>query len=157
VGKDENTSLLFLHIQLHSGHEGSATSAVPVKKSLPGECEMSRANSVSAAALALAIAATLASQPAFAQRAKPQKAPKDVTITNARSEAVTGLTIQTNDAQPRVVATLSKALAPGKSVKIALKKPSGCSYNVLANFNDGAESEAEGLDLCKDGKIRLTE
>ena len=105
-------------------------------------------------ALASVLAIPLMASPALAQRAKT---PTDVTITNAKGEALTGLVIQTTENTPRVVGNLSKALAPGKSQKLVLKKPKGCTYNVLARFADDSEAEAEGLDLCKDKVIRLTE
>jgi hypothetical protein len=103
------------------------------------------------AALAASI---LIASPALAQRAKT---PSSVTITNARTEALTALVIQTAEANPRVVAKISKPLAGGKSQRLTLSKAKGCSYNVLAQFADESEAEAEGLDLCKDPKIRLTE
>ena len=105
-------------------------------------------------ALAALIAVASAASPAFAQRAK---VPGSITITNARGEALTGLVIQTTENTPRVVGNLTKALAAGKSQKLALKKPKGCTYNVLARFADDSEAEAEGVDLCADPKIRLTE
>ena len=104
--------------------------------------------------LAAVLAVPLMASPALAQRAK---APTDVTITNARGEPLTGLVIQTTENTPRVVGTLTKALAPGKTQKLVLKKPKGCTYNVLARFADDSEAEAEGVDLCKDKVIRLTE
>ncbi|MGL4727450.1 MAG: hypothetical protein ACRCWO_01725 [Bosea sp. (in: a-proteobacteria)] len=104
---------------------------------------------VTAAALA---ASFLIISPALAQRA-----PSSVTVTNARTEALTALVIQTAEASPRVVAKLAKPLGGGKSQKLNLSKAKGCSYNVLAQFADESEAEAEALDLCKDPKIRLTE
>ena len=112
-----------------------------------------------AATSALALAGFATS--ALAQNAKPRgkagKPPAAVTVTNARTVELTGLVIQTAEDNPRVVANMTKALPAGKAVKLALKKPKGCAYNVLGQFADGSETEAEGLNLCKDGKIRLTE
>lgn len=107
-----------------------------------------------ATAVAATITAMLLAGPALAQRAKT---PTSVTITNARTEALTALVIQTTEATPRVVGRIAKPLAGGKSQRVALSKPKGCTYNVLAQFADESEAEAEGLDLCKDPKIRLTE
>jgi hypothetical protein len=109
--------------------------------------------SVSFLIMAAAAAATLAT-PALAQRAKT---PGSVTITNARAETLTALVVQTAEDSPRVVARLTKPLAGGKSQKLTLNKPKGCTFNVLAQFADESEAEAEGIDLCKDAKIRLTE
>jgi hypothetical protein len=101
-----------------------------------------------------AAAATILSAPALAQRAKT---PSSVTITNARAETLTALVVQTTEETPRVVGKLAKPLAGGKSQKLTLNKPKGCTFNVLAQFADESEAEAEGIDLCKDAKIRLTE
>lgn len=108
------------------------------------------------AALALALAAG----PAVAQSGKRKaaaKAPAQITITNLRSQAMTSLVIQTASDTPAVVANVGKPLAAGKSLKLALRKPKGCAYNVLARFADESEAEAEAMDLCKERVIRLTE
>lgn len=93
--------------------------------------------------------------PAAAQRAA--RPPAQVTVTNARSVALTGFEIATTGEQPRLVAKLAKPLAPGKSATLKLNKPAGCSYYVLARFGDEVESDNEGMDLCLDKVIRLTE
>ena len=59
--------------------------------------------------------------------------------------------------QPRLVAKLAKPLAPGKSIALKLNRPAGCNYYVLAKFGDEVESDSEGMDLCADKVIRLTE
>jgi hypothetical protein len=68
-----------------------------------------------------------------------------------------GIVIQTTGEKPRIVGSLPKGLAAGKSAKLKLMKPTGCSYNVLARFADGTETEAEDVDLCADKTLRLTD
>lgn len=106
-------------------------------------------------ALAAATGLVLSHAPALAQRAA--KPPAQVNVTNNRSVALTSLEIATTGEQSRLVAKLSKPLAPGKSVALKLNTPAGCSFYVLAKFDDDVESDAESMDLCKDKVIRLTE
>jgi len=91
---------------------------------------------------------------ALAQGAKP---PAQITVHNLRAAPLTMFEIATTGDQPRLVGKLSKPLAPGKSATVKLSKPSGCSYFVLARFGDDAESDGDGMDLCRDRVIRLTE
>lgn len=103
------------------------------------------------AACALALLPAL---PAFAQAKRP---PAQITVTNARTVPLTMFEIATTGEQPRLVAKIARPLAPGKSTALKLNRPAGCSYYVLARFGDDAESDSEGMDLCKDRIIRLTE
>jgi hypothetical protein len=92
--------------------------------------------------------------PVAAQGAKP---PAQITIKNMRAAPLTMFEIATGGDQPRLIGKIAKPLAPGKSIAVKLNKPVGCSYFVLAKFGDEVESDAEGMDLCKDKIIRLTE
>ena len=74
-----------------------------------------------------------------------------------RTAPLTTFEIATGGEQSRLVGKIAKPLAPGKSVAVKLNKPAGCNYFVLAKFDDEVESDAEGMDLCKDRIIRLTE
>jgi hypothetical protein len=58
---------------------------------------------------------------------------------------------------PKLVARITQPLAPGKSVKLALKGAKGCEYYVLARFDDDSEANSDGMDLCREKTIRLTE
>ena len=100
---------------------------------------------------ALALLPTL---PALAQSARP---PAQIKITNARTIPLESLEITTTGEQPRLVAKLAKPLAPGKSIMIKLNKPAGCSYYLLGKFSDESESDNDGIDLCKEKSLRLTE
>ncbi|PZU86979.1 MAG: hypothetical protein DI527_19300 [Chelatococcus sp.] len=102
-----------------------------------------------------ALSVLAAAGPASAQRAA--KPPGEIKITNMRAAPLTALEITTSGDQPRLIARLAKPLAPGKSASLKLNKPSGCSYFVMAKFEDEAESENDGVDLCKDKVLRLTE
>ncbi|PZN98019.1 MAG: hypothetical protein DCF30_15175 [Hyphomicrobiales bacterium] len=104
--------------------------------------------------LAMSAGLLSAPLPALAQGAKP---PAQITVTNMRSVPLTLFEIATGGDQPRLVGKIAKPLAPGKSIAVKLNKPAGCSYFVLARFDDAVESDAEGMDLCKDRVIRLTE
>ncbi|KPH80717.1 hypothetical protein [Bosea vaviloviae] len=104
--------------------------------------------------LALPVGSLATTLPAAAQGAKP---PTQVTIKNMRSVPLTLFEIATGGDQPRLVGKIAKPLPPGKSIAVKLNKPAGCSYFVLARFDDAVESDAEGMDLCKDRVIRLTE
>ncbi len=99
-------------------------------------------------------ACLLPALPAAAQGAKP---PAQITVTNMRAVPLTLFEIATGGDQPRLVGKIAKPLAPGKSIAVKLNKPAGCSYFVLARFDDAVETDAEGMDLCKDKVIRLTE
>jgi hypothetical protein len=115
-----------------------------------------RVHRVATVALAAASAGlVLAAGAAQAQRAA--RPPAQVTVTNARAAPLTVFEIATTGEQPRLVAKLAKPLAPGQSIALRLNRPAGCSYYVLARFGDDVESDSEGMDLCADKVIRLTE
>ena len=96
----------------------------------------------------------LATLPALAQSARP---PAQIKVTNARSVPLNTLEITTSGEQPRLVAKLAKPLAPGKSAVLKLTKPAGCSYFVLGRFSDEVENDNDGVDLCREKTIRLTD
>jgi len=98
-------------------------------------------------------AALLATVPALAQT----RPPAQIKITNGRAVPLEALEITTTGEQARLVAKLTKPLAPGKSVALKLSKPVGCSYYVLGKFSDETESDNDGVDLCKEKSLRLTE
>jgi hypothetical protein len=91
---------------------------------------------------------------AMAQSAKPQAS---ITLTNARATMLTVFEIASTGDNPKLVARITQPLAPGKSVKLALKGAKGCEYYVLARFDDDSEASSDGMDLCREKTIRLTE
>jgi hypothetical protein len=94
--------------------------------------------------------------PAVAQQ-RAQKPPGEITLINGRTVAVTAFEIATSGDNPRLVAKLAKPLGAGKSIKIKLNKPTGCSFFVLARFEDESENDSDGLNLCGEKQIRLTD
>jgi hypothetical protein len=102
-----------------------------------------------------AIAALAVILPAQAQRTA--RAPGEITVINARTVALTAFEIATSGENPRLVGKLSKPLAPGQSVKLKLTRPTGCSFFVLARFEDESENDSEGTNLCGENQIRLTD
>jgi hypothetical protein len=92
--------------------------------------------------------------PALAQQQRP---PAEITIINARQVPLTMLEIATTGEQPRLVGKLERELAPGQQVRLRLTRPAGCSYFVLARFSDESESESDGLNLCGERQLRLTD
>jgi hypothetical protein len=115
-----------------------------------------RVQRVNTAALLAASAGFLLST-GYAEAQRAARPPAQVTVTNARSVPLTAFEIATTGEQPRLVAKLAKPLAPGQSIALRLNRPAGCSYYVLAKFGDDVESDSEGMDLCADRVIRLTE
>lgn len=109
---------------------------------------------IAIAAIGVGAAALLTALPAAAQRAKPNA---QITVTNLRAAPLTTFEIATTGDQPRLVAKLAKPVAPGKSATLKLNKPVGCTYFVLARFDDAVESDSDSMDLCRDRVIRLTD
>ncbi|WP_332680606.1 hypothetical protein [Bosea sp. (in: a-proteobacteria)] len=105
----------------------------------------------------LSAACALALLPALPALAQAKRPPAQIKITNARTIPLESLEIATSGEQPRLVARLAKPLAPGQSVSLKLNKPAGCSYYVLGKFSDEAESDNDGVDLCRERTLRLTD
>ncbi len=80
-----------------------------------------------------------------------------VTVTNLRQTPLQELDISTQANPPVIVAKLTKPLLPGKSAKLAIKGKRGCLFDVRGAYADDATVENDGLDLCKDSKLRLNE
>lgn len=99
-------------------------------------------------------ALVLGSGLSMAQSARPQAS---VMVTNARGIMLTVFEIASTGDSPKLVGKIDKPLAPGKSVKVALKGAKGCEYYVLARFDDDSEANSEAMDLCREKTIRLTE
>jgi hypothetical protein len=114
---------------------------------------MKRSAIMKSAALAGA-AIVLGTTLAQAQSTRPQAS---ITVTNARAIMLTVFEIASTGDNPKLVARITKPLAPGQSVKLALKGARGCEYFVLARFDDDSEANSDGMDLCREKTIRLTE
>lgn len=107
--------------------------------------------------VAVAAASLLIASPAFAQAQRAQRPPAEITVINARTVAMTAFEIATTGEQPRLVGKLSTPLAPGKSAKLRLNKPTGCNFYVLARFEDESENDSDSTNLCGERQIRLTD
>ena len=112
--------------------------------------------------LSFAVAATFGAS--FAQ-AKPAKAkdkpPVSITVENKRPNTLNALQVVLSGAKEgekeTVVATLPKALPTGKKTAFKLKSTKGCAYVVRWQFDDQTEADEADINLCKDGKIVLTD
>lgn len=111
----------------------------------------------------LAVAASLGVTASLAKPAKPKaaKAPVSITVENKRPNTLTALQIvlaaEKEGAKETIVASLAKPLAKGHKTSFKLKGAKGCAYSVRWQFDDQAESDEADMDLCKDGKIVLTD
>jgi hypothetical protein len=110
-----------------------------------------------AASLAIAASPLFGAAVAQAQGRPAARAPAELTIVNARTATLTAFEIATTGDQPRLVGKLTKPLAPGKSVKLKLNRPTGCSFFVLARFDDETDNDSESANLCGEKQIRLTD
>jgi hypothetical protein len=104
----------------------------------------------------LAAAAALGlSLPAEAQNR--QRPPAEITIVNARDVALVSLEIASTGENPRLVGRVTQGIQPGRSAKLRLNRPTGCSFVIIARFADDSEAESDGTNLCGETQLRLTE
>jgi hypothetical protein len=111
-----------------------------------------------------AVPAAAAPAPADATSAKPKPKPKPkkpaeatiaVEVTNSRTVALTSLVgaiSGTPDSKK-----IAGPLAAGKKTIAHLAHDKACLFDLHAVFEDGAVTDAQGVELCKDKKINLTE
>lgn len=107
---------------------------------------------------------TAAPETAAPQRAKPRRAKpaaaKSATrlvITNTKTTPLTEFEITTTGDNPIVVSKLGKPLPAGQATTLLWKGRHGCVYDIRGTFGDETQTDAQNMDLCKDGKLRLTE
>lgn len=84
-----------------------------------------------------------------------QKNATEVVVSNARTVALTGLSI--NNGEGKAITTLKKPLEPGKKISLKLAAKAGCTFVVNASFADEAEFEETQVDLCADKNLRFKE
>ena len=95
--------------------------------------------------------------PAAAQTGKPAKAPAGmVVVHNARAAALVELAIVSRNKKLEPV-TVARNVAGGASARSRLPKNGGCVYDVDGLFEDQTTVEIAGVNLCKDGVLRLVE
>jgi len=102
--------------------------------------------------------------PADATAAKPKPKPKPkkpaeatiaVEVINSRAVGLTSLVgaiSGTPDSKK-----IAGPLAAGKKITAHLAHDKACLFDLHAVFEDGAVTDAQGVELCKDKKINLTE
>jgi hypothetical protein len=86
---------------------------------------------------------------------KPAEATIAVEVTNSRAVGLTSLVgaiSGTPDSKK-----IAGPLAPGKKTIAHLAHDKACLFDLHAVFEDGAVTDAQGVELCKDKKINLTE
>jgi hypothetical protein len=86
---------------------------------------------------------------------KPAEATIAVEVINGRAVALTqlvGAISGTPDSKK-----IAGPLAPGKKVIVHLAHDKACLFDLHAVFEDGAVTDAQGVELCKDKKINLVE
>ena len=86
---------------------------------------------------------------------KPAEATIAVEVINSRAVALTqlvGAISGTPDSKK-----IAGPLAPGKKVIVHLAHDKACLFDIHAVFEDGAVTDAQGVELCKDKKINLVE
>jgi hypothetical protein len=86
---------------------------------------------------------------------KPVEATIAVEVTNSRAVGLTALVAAisgTPDSKK-----IAGPLAAGKKTTAHLAHDKACLFDLHAVFEDGAVTDAQGVELCKDKKINLTE
>ena len=86
---------------------------------------------------------------------KPAEATIAVEVINSRAVALTALVgaiSGTPDSKK-----IAGPLAAGKKTTAHLAHDKACLFDLHAVFEDGAVTDAQGVELCKDKKINLTE
>jgi len=107
-----------------------------------------------------AVAAPAADSTAAKPKPKPKpKKPAEVTmavqVTNGRAVGLTSLVAAisgTPDSKK-----IAGPLLAGKKTTAHLAHDKACLFDLHAVFEDGAVTDAQGVELCKDKKINLTE
>ena len=86
---------------------------------------------------------------------KPAEATMAVEVTNSRAVGLTSLVVAisgTPDSKK-----IAGPLLAGKKTTAHLAHDKACLFDLHAVFEDGAVTDAQGVELCKDKKINLTE
>ena len=122
--------------------------------------EMAQATPAAPAPSAAPAAAAAPAKPKMkaAAKAKPaaaKKVPSAITVENKRTATLKNLQISLSGGQGKVVGKLAKAVAGGKSARVALKGAKGCEYDVKWEFEDATDEST--ADLCNDPRIVLTD
>jgi hypothetical protein len=90
---------------------------------------------------------------AKAMKAGPAKVA--VTVSNKRDVALTELLAATSGSSDSK--KIAGPLAPGKKVVVHLAHDKDCLFDLHGVYADGTSTEADGVALCKDKSINLTD
>ena len=92
-----------------------------------------------------------------AEKSKAKKLPMiAVTVINGRSVQLVELTAKLSSGEGDVV-TVVKDLPGGKKTVAHISHDKACLFYLHGIFDDGATTDATGVELCKEKKINLTE
>ncbi len=93
---------------------------------------------------------------AVAKPKKPAGPPTvDVVVTNMRKVALTSLLASASGSPDSK--KIAGPLAPGKKVVVHLAHDKDCLFDLHGVYEDGANTDAIGVELCKDKTINLVE
>jgi hypothetical protein len=139
-----------------------AASALQLAQATPAAPAATSPPAAAAPALSPPDAAPAKPKPAAKPKAaaKPKtapakKVPSAIQVENKRTVTLKSLQISLPGATGKVVGKLTKAVAGGKSARVALKGTKGCEYQVKWEFEDVTDEST--ADLCNDPRIVLTD
>lgn len=98
--------------------------------------------------------------PATDAAAKPKpkpKGPPTVVITISNQRAVGVVEVDAAYSGSAASKKIAGAIAPGKKTTAKVVHDKDCLFDVHASFEDGATSDASGVNLCKEKKVNLVE
>jgi hypothetical protein len=103
-----------------------------------------------------------AAAPAAAAPQKPKPKPKKVTppsvdIVVANNRAVELIALLAAPAGSPESKKIAGPLAPGKKVVVHLAHDKACLFDLHGDYADGATTDAQSVELCKEKKINLVE
>jgi hypothetical protein len=97
-----------------------------------------------------------------AAKPKPKPKPKKAAEATVTVQVINGRTVGLTSLVAAISGTpdskkIAGPLAAGKKTTSRLAHDKACLFDLHAVFEDGAVTDAQGVELCKDKKINLTE
>ena len=95
-------------------------------------------------------------------KAKPKPKPKKAAAATVAVEVINSRTVGLTSLVGAISGTpdskkIAGPLGPGKKSMVHLAHDKACLFDLHAVFEDGAVTDAQGVELCKDKKLNLTE
>ena len=95
-------------------------------------------------------------------KAKPKPKPKKAAAATVTVEVINSRTVGLTSLVGAISGTpdskkIAGPLGPGKKSMVHLAHDKACLFDLHAVFEDGAVTDAQGVELCKDKKLNLTE